>query len=94
MTESFFMGKEFTNYQKQVIKDYYKNLDKTALAKLQELVGSIYLAESPSKKDVLWKRVETALKKLKIPDSIAQHILQKRDPQILAKNLNEWSLKI
>ena len=84
------MGKEFTNYQKQVIKDYYKNLDKAVLAKLQELVGSIYLADSQSKKDALWKQVESALKKLKIPDSIAQHILQKHDPQILAKNLNDW----
>ena len=88
------MGKEFSNYQKQVIKDYYKNLDKTALAKLQELVGSIYLADSPSKKDALWKRVEAALKKLKIPDSIAQHIIKQKDPQILAKNLNDWLLKI
>ena len=85
------MGKEFANYQKQVIKDYYKNLDKTALARLQELVGSIYLADSSSKKQTLWKQVETALKKLKIPDSIAQHILQKRDPQILAKNINDWT---
>jgi hypothetical protein len=84
------MGKEFTNYQKQVIKDYYKNLDKTALAKLQQLVGSIYLADSQSKKDALWKQVEAALKKLKIPDSIIQHIIKQKDPQILAKNLNDW----
>ena len=84
------MGKEFTSYQKQVIKNYYKNLDKVALARLQELVGSIYLADSQSKKETLWKRVETALKKLKIPDSIAQYIIQKRDPKILAKNLNDW----
>jgi hypothetical protein len=84
------MSKEFSGYQKQVIKDYYKNLDKVALARLQELVGSIYLAESQSKKQTLWAQVEAALKKLKIPDSIARHILQKRDPQILAKNINDW----
>jgi hypothetical protein len=84
------MSKEFSSYQKQVIKDYYKNLDKTALAKLQELVGSIYLADSQPKKDALWIRVETALKKLKIPDSITQHIIKQKDPQILAKNINDW----
>ena len=88
------MGKEFSNYQKQVIKDYYKNLDKTALAKLQELVGSIYLADSQLKKDALWKQVESALKKLKIPDCLARHIIKQKDPQILAKNINDWSLKI
>jgi len=84
------MSKEFSGYQKKVIKDYYKNLDKIALAGLQELVSKIYLAESPAKKENLWKQVEAALKKLKIPDAIAQHILQKRDVEILAKNLNDW----
>jgi hypothetical protein len=84
------MSKEFSGYQKQVIKDYYKNLDKVALARLQELVGNIYLADSESKKEMFWKQVEAALKKLKIPEAIAQHILQKRDPQILAKNINDW----
>jgi len=87
------MNKEFSGYQKQVIKDYYKNLDKIVLARLQELVGNIYLAESESKKEMLWKQVDAALKKLKIPEAIAQHIIQKRDPQILAKNLNDWLRK-
>jgi hypothetical protein len=86
----YLMSKEFSNYQKKVIKDYYKNLDKIALAGLQDLVGNIYLAESESKKETLWKQVEAALKKLKIPDAITQHILQKRDPEILAKNINDW----
>jgi hypothetical protein len=84
------MGKEFSDYQKKVIKDYYKNLDRIVLGKLQELVSRIYLADSPSKKEKLWKQVETALEKLKIPKAIAQHILQKRNVEILAKNLNDW----
>jgi hypothetical protein len=87
------MAKEFSSYQKKVIKDYYGNLDKIALARLQELVGKIYLAESESKKDTLWKQVEAALKKLKIPDAIAQHIIKSRNPEILAKNLNDWLRK-
>ncbi|MCX5632148.1 MAG: hypothetical protein NTW93_00485 [Phycisphaerae bacterium] len=84
------MGKEFSGYQKKVIKDYYRNIDKITLTKLQELVSKIYLEQSPSKKETLWKQVEAALTKLKIPETIAQHILQKRDPEILAKNLNDW----
>ncbi len=83
------MGKEFSDYQKKVIKGYYDNLDKIALAKLQELVGKIYLEQDPVKKEKLWKQVEAAMAKLKIPAAIAQHILQKRDPEILAKNLND-----
>ena len=84
------MGKEFNDYQKKVIKDYYKNEGRIVLARLQELVSNIYLADSPSKKEALWKQVEDSLRKLKIPDSIAQHILQKRNVEILAKNLNDW----
>lgn len=84
------MSKKFSNYQKKVIKDYYKNLDKIALARLQELVSKLYLADSQSKKEMLWKQVEADLKKLKIPEAISQHILQKRNPEILAKNLNDW----
>lgn len=84
------MNKEFSGYQKKVIKDYYENLDKISLAKLQELVGKIYLEQNPAKKEKLWKQVEAALVKLKIPAAIAQHIFQKRSPEILAKNLNDW----
>lgn len=84
------MSKELNNYQKKVIKDYYKNLDKIALARLQDLVGKIYLEQNPEKKEKLWNQVEAALKNLQIPLAVAQHILQKRDPQILAKNLNDW----
>ena len=74
------MAKEFSGYQKQVIKNYYENLDKIVLARLGELVGSIYLADSESKKEMLWKQVEAALKKLKIPEAIAQHIIKSRRP--------------
>jgi hypothetical protein len=84
------MSKEFGSYQKQVIKNYYENLDKIALARLGELVSRIYLAESESKKEILWKQVESDLKKLKIPETIAQHIIKSRNPEILAKNLNDW----
>ncbi len=84
------MGKEYNDYQKKVIKDYYGSLDKIALAKLQELTGEIYLAQSDGQKTKLWKKVESALKQLKIPQAIAEHILKQKDPQILAKNINDW----
>ncbi|MBN1787314.1 MAG: hypothetical protein JW806_02860 [Sedimentisphaerales bacterium] len=85
------MAKTYSNHQKQLIKDYYRNLDKIALARLGELVSKIYLAESESKKDTLWKQVASDLKKLKVPPKIAQHIIKSRSPEILAKNINDWS---
>jgi hypothetical protein len=84
------MAKELSGFQRKVINDYYRNLDKIALTKLQELVTEIYLAETKEKKSKLWQRVDKALKQLNIPQAIAQHILKQQDPQLLAKNINNW----
>ncbi len=84
------MAKEFSGFQRKVINDYYRNLDKIALTRLQELVTEIYLTETEEKKSKLWQRVEKALNQLKIPQPIAGHILKQRDPQLLAKNINDW----
>jgi hypothetical protein len=85
------MVKNFSSHQQKIIKDYYKNIDKIALARLGELVGNIYLAETQKKKDTLWTQVAAVMKRLKISPAVAEHILQKRDVEILAKNLNEWT---
>ena len=85
------MAKSFSSHQQKIIKDYYKNIDKIALARLGELVGNIYLAETQKKKDTLWTQVAAVMKQLKISPAVAEHILQKRDVEILAKNLNEWA---
>jgi hypothetical protein len=84
------MAKEFSGFQRKVINDYYRNLDKIALTRLQELVTEIYLAETMEKKSKLWQRVDKALKQLNIPQAIAGHILKQQDPQLLAKNINDW----
>jgi hypothetical protein len=88
------MAKSFSPHQQKIIKDYYKNIDKIALGRLGELVGNIYLAETQKKKNVLWTQVAAAMKQLKIPSAVAEHILKKRDVEILAKNLNEWTKSI
>ena len=83
----------YSNYQQKVISDYYKNIDKIALSRLQELVTELYLAESPSKKKKLWERVEKALTNIDIPDSIRKNILAKKNIEVLAGNLNDWLKK-
>jgi len=84
------MPNNFSGYQKKVIKNYYDNLDKIALTKLQELVAEIYLADSEAKKEKLWQRVEAAMKQLKIQPTVSANILNRKDPQILAQNINDW----
>ncbi len=42
------------------------------------------------KQDRLWQRVHKAMLKLNIPPAIIDHIMDKRDVKILAKNLQDW----
>jgi hypothetical protein len=77
-------------YQKEVISRYYDNLDTIMLQKLGELVTELYLADTTAKKDRLWQRAHKAMVKLKAPPAIIDHIMQKKDVEILAKNLQDW----
>ena len=89
---------DYSPYQKSVISGYYNNLDTIMLGKLSELVSELYLAETQvrpgtagaAKRDRLWDRAHKAMVKLKIPPAILDHIMQKKDVQILAKNLQDW----
>jgi len=89
-----FMAKnERSAYQKEVILRYYDNLDTIMLGKLGELVTDLYLADTPTRKERLWQRAHKAMEKLKIPPAIIDHIMQKKDVEILAKNLQDWLAK-
>ena len=82
--------KEYSKYQSNVISGYYGNLDTIMLQKLGEIVTELYLAKTEKKKDQLWERAQKAMTKLKIKPAIADHIMEKKNPVILAKNLNDW----
>jgi hypothetical protein len=84
---------ERSTYQNEVISRYYDNLDTIMLQKLGELVTELYLADTAAKKERLWQRAHKAMVKLKVPPAIINHIMQKRDVQILAKNLQDWHIK-
>lgn len=81
---------ERSQYQKTVISGYYNNLDSIMLNKLGELVTELYLADTEAKRSRLWQRAQKAMTKLKVPPAIIEHIMQKRDVEILAKNLKDW----
>ncbi|MBC8481145.1 MAG: hypothetical protein H8D47_00570 [Planctomycetes bacterium] len=83
-------NKNMSKYQKDVISNYYNNLDTIMLQKLGELVTDIFLESSDAKKEKLWQRAEKAMQKLKIKPAIIKHIMEKKDIEILAKNLKEW----
>ncbi len=84
---------ELSTYQKAVISGYYDNLDTIMLGKLGELVTELYLADTIAKKERLWQRAHKAMKKLKVPPAIIDHIMEKQSVEILAKNLQDWLSK-
>ena len=57
LVKTIFMARqEYSNRQKKIIGDYYKNLDAIKLQSLQEIVTDLYLADSHAKQDRLWIR--------------------------------------
>ena len=83
-------SRNYSSHQKNIIGNYYENLDAIMLQKLQELVTELYLADSDAKKERLWERVEKAMAKLKVKPSIAEHIMAKRQVEVLAMNVEDW----
>ena len=81
---------DYSPHQKKIIGRYYDRRDEIALARLGEIVSELYLAETDRKRDQLWKRAEQAMNALKVLPSLADHILRKRSPEILARNLRDW----
>ncbi len=81
---------DHTPYQKNVIKAYYDRRDQIMLERLGAIVTELFLVESERKRDQLWKRAEKAMKALNVPRGITQHIMTRRQPEILAKNLRGW----
>jgi uncharacterized protein YaaW (UPF0174 family) len=81
---------DYSKYQQGIISRYYSQLDTIMLAKLQSLVSELYVADSEAKKNRLWQRVRQAMEKLNVPQPILEHIMSRRDVEVLAKNLQDW----
>jgi hypothetical protein len=81
---------DYTRHQKKIIGRYYENKGDIMLAKLSELVGELYLADSDKKRERLWERVGLAMTNLKVKPDVAAHILDKRDVKLLAEHLKDW----
>ena len=82
---------DYSRHQKKIIERYYDHRDDIALARLGDIVSELYLADSQRKRDLLWKRAEKAMIALKVKDTLRSTILQRRDPETLARRLREWS---
>ncbi len=83
---------DFSPHQQRIIKRYYENSDTIQLQRLGELVTDLYLAEG-KKRAAVWKRIVSALEKLKLPADRIQHLQKKDDPALLANLVKELQAK-
>ena len=83
---------DYSPYQQKIIKRYYNNYDAIQSQKLAEMVTELYLAEG-KKKERLWGRVGEMLTKLEFPAARIAHLLEKKDPALLAGIMQELAGK-
>ncbi len=81
---------EFTPHQKKIISRYYDHRDEIMLARLQEIVTELYLADTEAKRKRLWTRAATAMKSLKLEPKAIERIMADGTPELLARNLRVW----
>jgi hypothetical protein len=87
--------KEYSKYQQKIIKNYYDNRESIDSQRLAELVTSLYLA-SEKKGARMWESAGELMKRLNVPPSRIDHVMQKKDPAILAavvEDLNNGNIK-
>ncbi|MHC5109766.1 MAG: hypothetical protein ACYTHJ_07810 [Planctomycetota bacterium] len=85
---------DFSPHQKKIVERYYENRDDILLARLQEIVSEMYLADTAGKLSRLWGRAEKAMRGLKIPPNTVNHILAGRKPEILAGHVRDWGKQL
>lgn len=79
---------DYSPYQQKIIKRYYQNFDAIKFQRLSELATELYLAEA-KKRERLWKQVGEALRALEFPETRITHLLEKKDPALVAAVLKE-----
>ena len=79
--------REYSSYQKDLIRRYYDNRDDIMVQKLAGMISEIYLCQSPKKLDRLWERVSKALLALEENKDFVKDLVARRDIEFLAKVL-------
>jgi len=84
-------GQHLSSAQRKIVNRYYEHADTISVAKLQEVVSDLFLAESPKAAAKLWASAKTAMEKLKVEPARIQRITAASDIQELARLVGELS---
>ncbi len=75
---------ERTNYQKNIIRNYYENRENISLQRVQELVTELYLSEG-KKRQKYWQSLGNHLSKLDVKQQTIDNLIEQDDPQLAAQ---------
>lgn len=78
----------YSRYQQNIIKNYYKNRDDVSFQRAQELLTELYLAEG-KKKDKVWENLFKNLERIGIPPDQLAHLKQEKRPELIATLLEK-----
>ena len=82
-----------SSHQDRIIRNYYEHHDEIMVQRLGELATDLFLAEG-KKRAGLWKRVEAALKNLKVPAEQIEHLVNSDNPTLVANLIQQmWQKK-
>jgi len=71
--------------QQQIIRNYYVHRDGIMMQSLMEMVSELFVADSPAKRERLWGRVESALRKLNVDEKDIRRLVKSASPEALAE---------
>ncbi len=83
--------REYTPYQKGIIRRYYGNLDEIRLVRLENLLADLYLAGEGKKADRLWVKAVELLRDLGCARLRADYIERSRDLADLSEVVKEMA---
>jgi hypothetical protein len=79
---------EYSKYQRKVIQRFYDNRESGDEQRLAELVTNLYLSEG-KKREKLWVQAEEMMLRLKVPKKRVEHLIETRDPALIAEVVKE-----
>ena len=84
---------ERSKFQQNVIKNYYENRDQIALQRVQEIATELYLSTG-KKRQQQWKYLRQHLLKLGVKEETIDHLVEKDDPELVAKLAQKLSKEV
>src|ERR1700722_19797671 len=80
--------KDYSNYQKKIIKRYYDNRDDIDFVRLGEIATALYLATG-KKTERLWKQASELMTRLNVPPTRLAHVMKTANPPRVGEVVND-----